>query len=1146
MKIFSPILFIILLISSSVMSQINYYYKPGGVIQLTQRYDGVAIVTNAGKYSGTAALNVIKTLVSAGDSLSNEDNLFYIRFSDDKSFSKLSLYTSLLSSKSDLVKFVTPVYFGESREVTAIASDEFFVRLRNDRDKNKLDLLNLQNNVFVIGNINDELTYYLKSYDGVPKNALELSDIYFKSGLFEFAEPNFIYPVKGFFNYTPNDPNYPSQWPLNNTGQVTNTGGSTTYGDVTSSAGMPGADMDVDKAWDYVKGNNNVLVTVFDTGVDSLHPDLAGNLTVGYNAFANNNTVTIDTGSHGTATLGIIGAITNNGLGVSGIAGGNGAAGSACKVASYRLVNNSGSFVSSANIARAFDTARVRNAHISSNSWGGGAWSSVLLNAINNCALNSRGGKGTLILFSSGNNQKNPPSIPSYFPNVVSVGASTRHDQKKAPGTGNQFWWGGDWGGTDTNDVDVVAPTINYTTDRRGALGYSAGDYNDVFNGTSCSCPNAAGVAALIFSVNPDFTAAQVKEYLYRGSTKIDNVPYSYNKTYGKWNPYYGYGRVNAYNSVRLAAGVDVTPPSIQHTNVESDSTTYPVKISAIIRDQDGSGVPSSGLNQPKVIFRKNQNSAGWSAFDSVYSSSSAGDTSYTFYIPGSGWMTEVQYFIRASDNQGNMTTFPYNANTSYSYTLCYYAIGRTSIKSYKLSNWTATDRNYSTSPTVNVPESYKILDTKVQIYLRHTWLNDEYWLYMWSPNGDENNNRKQLFGFIFVPNVATVGGGITGAIVNDTSAKTWVDYNGSPYNFTNPVKGDYTMIGYRGTQAQGNWKFTNYDAGTGDIPNFDSIRFSFRKLDSVVSPCASLDNPSDSIANFGSFELPDTLDFYLRNTGAAPLIISGYNFTGSFASYFSVINTPSASIAAGDSVLYRIRAAAPGDVAKGENNYTPDSFENAVFNINTNDPLKPVIRVSLQTDDIPLPVTLESFTSVVNGRNITLKWITSSEINNKGFEVERKTSSTEWNKIGFVDGKGNTSASSSYSFEDKNLTSGKYYYRLKQIDFNGNYKFYDLNSATEIGLPEKFDLSQNYPNPFNPTTKIDFALPSDSRILLVIYDVAGREVKTLFRGDLKQAGYYTYEFNAGSMPSGVYFYRLVAESNGKQNIMSKKMLLIK
>ncbi len=1146
MKIFAPFLLLIMLFASSAFSQVNYYYKPGGVIQLTQRYNGVAVVTNSGKYSSTAAYEVIKVLIGAGDTLSSEENLFYIKFSDDKSFSKISLYTSLLSSKGDLVKFVTPVYFGDSREVTAIAADEFFVRFRNSRDKDKLELLNMKNNVYVIGNINDELTYYLKSYDGVPKNALELSDIYYKSGLFEFAEPNFIYPVQGFFNYTPNDPNYPSQWPLNNTGQVTNTGGSTTYGDVTSSAGMPGADMDVDKAWDFVKGNNSVLVTVFDTGVDSLHPDLAGNLTVGYNAFANNNTVTIDTGSHGTATLGIIGAITNNGIGVSGIAGGNGSAGSACKVAAYRLVSDNGSFVSSANIARAFDTARVRGAHVSSNSWGGGAYSTVLLNAINNCALNSRGGKGTLILFSSGNNQKNPPSIPSYFSNVISVGASTRHDQKKAPGTGNQYWWGGDWGGTDTNDVDVVAPTINYTTDRRGSLGYSAGDYIDVFNGTSCSCPNAAGVAALIFSINPEFTAAQVKEYLYRGSTKIDNVPYSYNKTYGKWNPYYGYGRVNAFNSVRLATGVDVTPPSIQHTNVESDSTTYPVKISAIIRDQDGSGVPFSGLNSPKVLFRKNKNNAGWSAFDSLSSSSSAGDTSYTFYIPGSGWMTEVQYFIRAWDNQGNMTTYPFNANTSYSYTLCYYAIGSTSINSYKLINWAAADGNYSISPVVNVSESFKILDTKVQIYLRHTWLNDEYWLYMWSPNGDENNNRKQLFGFKFVPNTGTPLGGITGAIVNDTSAKTWVDYNGSPYNFSNPVKGDYTMIGYRGTQAQGNWKFTNFDGAAGDAPVFDSIRFSFRKLDDIVSPCAQLDNPSDSIANFGVFQLPDTLNFYLSNTGAAPLSISGYNFTGTYSSYYSVINTPPVSIAAGDSGLFRIRAAAPGDVAKGENNYAPDLFENAVFNINTNDPLKPVVKISLQTEDTPLPVVLASFSSGVSGRNVTLKWTTSSEINSKGFDVERKTNNIEWNKIGYIEGKGNTSSASSYSFEDKNLTTGKYNYRLKQTDFNGNYNYYDLNSAAEVGLPEKFELSQNYPNPFNPSTKIDFALPIDSRILLVIYDATGREVKTLLRGDLKQAGYHTFEFNAGSLPSGVYFYRLVAESGGKQNIISRKMLLIK
>lgn len=169
-------------------------------------------------------------------------------------------------------------------------------------------------------------------------------------------------------------------------------------------------------------------------------------------------------------------------------------------------------------------------------------------------------------IFSSGNDGRRAPWYPSYLPDVVSVGASTIYDQKKAPGTGNQFAWGGNYGESQQGDLDVVAPTICYTTDIQGAFGYNntagpGGDYFASFSGTSVSCPLAAGVAALMLSVNPSMTRADVSDKLSRGCDKIDNADYSIAKTHGKWNSYLGYGRINAYNSVQLALGIDVTPP---------------------------------------------------------------------------------------------------------------------------------------------------------------------------------------------------------------------------------------------------------------------------------------------------------------------------------------------------------------------------------------------------------------------------------------------------------------------------------------------------------------------------------------------------------------------------------------------------------
>jgi hypothetical protein len=197
---------------------------------------------------------------------------------------------------------------------------------------------------------------------------------------------------------------------------------------------------------------------------------------------------------------------------------------------------------------------------------------------------------------------------------------------------------------------------------------------------------------------------------------------------------------------------------------------------------------------------------------------------------------------------------------------------------------------------------------------------------------------------------------------------------------------------------------------------------------------------------------------------------------------------------------------------------------------------------------DSPLPVELASFTSNVSGRNVKLSWSTSKEINNSGFEIQRteKSSSETWLNVGYVKGNGNTNNITNYNFEDKTLSTGKFNYRLKQIDNNGNFRYHKLNNVVEVAVPIRYDLSQNYPNPFNPVTKIDFQLPFDSRVRIVVYDMLGREIKTLVSGELKLAGFHTVELNATNLASGMYFYRMIANAQGKDNIFTKKMVLIK
>jgi hypothetical protein len=195
-----------------------------------------------------------------------------------------------------------------------------------------------------------------------------------------------------------------------------------------------------------------------------------------------------------------------------------------------------------------------------------------------------------------------------------------------------------------------------------------------------------------------------------------------------------------------------------------------------------------------------------------------------------------------------------------------------------------------------------------------------------------------------------------------------------------------------------------------------------------------------------------------------------------------------------------------------------------------------------------PLPVELSSFSSSSNGRNVNLSWSTSNEQNNSGFQIERLNNNdktNQWFVLSFVKGKNNNNSLNSYSYSDNNLQSGKYSYRLKQVDYNGAYKYYSLNNIIEIGLPAKLNLSQNYPNPFNPTTKIDYSLPFDSKVTLLLYDILGREVKKVIN-EQQTAGFYTVEINTNNLASGIYIYKLAVNSNGANSILIKKMSLIK
>ena len=189
-----------------------------------------------------------------------------------------------------------------------------------------------------------------------------------------------------------------------------------------------------------------------------------------------------------------------------------------------------------------------------------------------------------------------------------------------------------------------------------------------------------------------------------------------------------------------------------------------------------------------------------------------------------------------------------------------------------------------------------------------------------------------------------------------------------------------------------------------------------------------------------------------------------------------------------------------------------------------------------------PLPVELTSFSSAASKEGITLLWSTASETNNRGFEVERSYDGNVFSNVGFVSGHGTSTQVNNYSYTDKleNTNNSTLYYRLRQVDFNGQSEYSQILTV-KYDVPTVFSLSQNYPNPFNPTTTIKYTVPKNGPVSIKLYDITGSEVATLVN-EVKTVGSYELKFNASGLASGVYLYRMVANDF----VSVKKMSILK
>ena len=551
-------------IAPSAMGQEDFYYYKQQQLKLEKNTQFVYIVTDG---SLTSQKRLERLLDDQGEVLD---------FKKDKTFQSLNKiesgvtrasgnyvaeirlksknlsikeYNLLLEklTNTEGIKTVSPYFYDVAGNKMAL-SQYFYVKLKNGRDLSKLIEYASTTNTEIIGQNKFMPNWYtLGITEKSNSNALQMANRFYESNLFEHAEPSFIIQLSHGSENSPleeaeeltsllsADTFFNNQWGLKNTGQ---------YG------GTSGIDINAENAWLDTKGSPAIKVAVFDEGYELDHPDLEqNNIGVGYDTDTG-TAPSVVWGNHGTACAGIVGAIQDNNLGISGVAP---------RTSMISISINFGS-TNYNKLADGINWAAANDVDIISNSWGGGSPSTMFDNAITNAYTTGRDGLGCVIVFITHNYNGAIVYPANSNPDIIAVGAMSMCGERKNPSSCDGEGWGSNYG----SQLDLIAPGVKIpTTDRQGALGYTGTDYTQTFNGTSSACPHVAGVAALMLAENPCLTHDQVEDILELTSEKVRTDLYTYSTTGGRpngtWNNQTGYGLVDAEAAVNMA---QATPPS--------------------------------------------------------------------------------------------------------------------------------------------------------------------------------------------------------------------------------------------------------------------------------------------------------------------------------------------------------------------------------------------------------------------------------------------------------------------------------------------------------------------------------------------------------------------------------------------------------
>lgn len=537
------LLFLILCCSFSLYAQQETYYYFDEQVSLPSNghYISVSFSDSDNRLNNRACLSKYsdRVDVESYEQADNVDGFFRISLTREMSYDEINLLTHQLMGEKE-VRYAQPFYNGEFGLIHSpthrvavqlkpgIMIEELVAYLEDQ------EISNIRQNTL------DLTIYYIELNKHTAMNPFAFSRFVHDSYLVNFSEP----VLTGYGVLLTNDPNWGDQWGLENTGQY---------------SGVSDADIDAPDAWTITSGRQEVVVAVIDEGVQLDHPDLQDNLVAGFDASGGGtNGGPNAVNSHGTNCAGIIGAIRDNNIGISGVAPN-------CRIMPVRSIVNDNA--TDTWLADGINWAWQNGAYVLSNSW---RWtnSAQVTTAINNATANGRLGLGSVVLFASGNFNSSI-TYPATLSNVVAVGAMSMCNERKRsssnssevnPGVSTdpantscdgEDWWGSCFG----IEQDVMAPGVKIATTTIGSA------YITNFNGTSSACPHAAGVAALVLSVNRCLTFTDVMEILAISSEKVGGYCYTHNNvnTLSTWNNQMGYGRVNAYNAVRIAFSTQIS-----------------------------------------------------------------------------------------------------------------------------------------------------------------------------------------------------------------------------------------------------------------------------------------------------------------------------------------------------------------------------------------------------------------------------------------------------------------------------------------------------------------------------------------------------------------------------------------------------------